>query len=70
VALEEQRQPTVLLGTTTFTAKARAELQAWGLSPERYLEVPHGYQQLADECFAAMLAEVVHRIGCLVGDAV
>jgi hypothetical protein len=70
VALEERRQPTILLGTTTFTAKARTELQTWGLSPSRYLEVPHNYQRLADESFAAVLADVVQRIGRLVGEAV
>jgi hypothetical protein len=70
VALEERCQPTILLGTTTFTAKARAELQVWGLSAERYLEVPHDYQQLADENFAAVLADVIQRLGRLVGGAV
>jgi hypothetical protein len=59
-----------LLGTRTFTAKARAELQTWGLSAARYLDVPHGYQQLGDEPFAVLLADLVQAIARLVGGAV
>jgi hypothetical protein len=68
VELEALHQPTILLGTTTFTAKARTELQVWGLSAQRYLEVPHAYQQLEEEGFAAVLGDVVQAIGCLVGE--
>jgi hypothetical protein len=70
VALEELHRPTILLGTTTFSAKVRAELQAWGLPDRRYLEVPYGYQQLADERFAAVLSEVVVGICHLLRDTV
>jgi hypothetical protein len=56
-----------LLGTTTFTAKACAELQTWGLSTARYLDVPHGYQQLGDEHFAVLLSDLVQEIAWLVG---
>jgi hypothetical protein len=56
-----------LLGTTTFTAKARAELQTWGLSAARYLDVPHGYQELGEEHFAALLANLVQEIARMVG---
>jgi hypothetical protein len=70
VALEELHQPTILLGTTTFTAKARAELQAWGLPDQRYLEVPHGYQDLEEERFAAVLSEVVEGMRHLLGNAI
>jgi hypothetical protein len=70
VALEELYQPTILLGTTTFTAKVRAELQVWGLPDRRYLEVPHGYQQLEDERFAVALSEVIEGIRHLLRDVV
>jgi hypothetical protein len=56
-----------LLGTTTFTAKARAELHTWGLSAARYLEVPHGYQQLGEAHFAVLLSDVAQEIARLVG---
>jgi hypothetical protein len=59
-----------LLGTTTFAAKARAELQTWGLSAARYLDVPHDYQQLGEEDFAVLLADLVQEICRLVGGAV
>jgi hypothetical protein len=67
VALEESGRPTILLGTSEFTAKAQAELQTWGLPPRRYLEVPHGYQQLDNASFNALVAELVRQITALVG---
>ena len=68
MALEESGQPTILLGTSEFTTKAQAELQTWGLPHRRYLEVPHGYQQLDDAPFHALLAGLVYQIAALVGD--
>ena len=68
MALETLGQPTILLGTGEFTAKARAELRTWGLPDRRYLGVPHGYQQLADEPFTVLLRDLAQAIADLVGE--
>jgi hypothetical protein len=70
VALEALGQPTLLIGTSVFTAKARDELQTWGLSDSRYLEVPHGYTDFDDAAFAVVLASLARCIAALIGSAV
>jgi hypothetical protein len=57
----------VLIGTSTFTAKARAELRTWGLPDERYLEVPHGYQELDAARFTALVSRVAQDIAGMIG---
>ena len=58
-----------MLGTSVFTAKAQAELQTWGLTDSRYLDVPHAYQEFDDAQFDALLADLVHDVSHLVGGA-
>jgi hypothetical protein len=53
-----------------FTTKARSELLTWGLSERRYLDVPHGYQQLGDALFAVLLTDLVQEISRRLGGAV
>ncbi len=60
-------RPTILLGTSEFDAKARAELQAGGLPDSRFVSVPQGYERLAEAAFTALVNSVVQRIVSLLG---
>jgi len=62
-------RPTILLGTSEFAAKARAELQTGGVSDSRFVSVPQGYERLAEGAFAALVDDVVRRIVSLLGSA-
>jgi hypothetical protein len=61
--------PTILLGTSEFAAKARAELHTAGLPDSRFMSVPQGYQRLADEAFTSLVDDVVQRIVSWLGSA-
>ena len=63
--LENLGQPTILLGTSEFEAKARAELRNWGFPDRHFLSVPHGYQELDAQHFAEILEQLVQDIAAL-----
>lgn len=67
MALETLGQPTILIGTTEFDAKSRAELQTWGLPDTHFICVPHGYQYLDARHFTEVVDQVVQQIVSLVG---
>jgi len=54
-------RPTILLGTSEFAAKARAELRTGGLPDSRFVGVPPGYERLAADAFTALVDGVVQR---------
>ncbi len=58
-------QPTILLGTSEYEAKARAELRTWGFPDSHFLSVPHDYQELAEEHFAEIVQHLVREIAAL-----
>ena len=61
--------PTVLLGTSEFATKARAELHTGGLPDSRFVSVPHGCERLAEDAFTVLVDSVVRQIVCLLGSA-
>jgi hypothetical protein len=65
--LENLGQPTILLGTSTFDDKARAELRAWGFADQRYLSVPHNYIDLPRAHFNEVVHNLAQEITSLVG---
>ena len=62
-------RPTILLGTSEFAPKARAELRARGLPDSRFVSVPQGYERLAANAFTALVDGVVQRLVSLLGSA-
>lgn len=62
MTLEELGRPTVLLGTSAFTDKARAELRTWGLPDTRYLDVPHRYGQLDEAAFTTLVEALGQQV--------
>jgi hypothetical protein len=62
-------RPTILLGTSEFATKARAELHTGGVPDSRFVSVPQGYERLAEGTFAALVDDVVRRIVSLLGSA-